>query len=126
MLRTVKCKDTFVQGKLVQNENVFCSCSDGYIPIDKCDCEQGWTKRAVVERQGVLYTGELIPVIVKNPSFTVVVVDDNEDGSCNVEIEMDDFSSEFFHKEATRINKTIEEYIVSLLSKHTEDLIKNE
>jgi hypothetical protein len=119
MLRTVKYEDKFVQGKLVQNENVFCSCSDGYISIDRCDCESGWAKRATVDHKGTLYTGELVPIVVKNPSFTVSVVKENEDGSCEIEIEMDDFSSNFFHKESTRFNMSLEDYIVSLLAKQS-------
>jgi len=122
MLRTIEYQGSLVQGELKQNENVFCSCSDGNIPIDKCNCENGWANQATVDVDGKEYTGKLIPSVRKDaPSFQISVIEENEDGSCNVEIEMDEYSSEFFKEEAETQGMSIEDYILSLLEKYSKE-----
>lgn len=121
MLRTIEYQGRLIQGDLKQNENVFCSCSDGNISIDNCDCDSGWANRATVIVDGKEYTGKLIKRVRKTPSFQINVIDENDDGSCNVEIEMDEYSSEFFKEEAENQGMSIEDYILSLLEKYSKE-----
>lgn len=60
-VRTIEYQGTLVQGTLCQMDQVYCSCSNGYIDIDRCDCEAGWCNGcATVEVNGKKYTGKLV------------------------------------------------------------------